>query len=406
MAIDLANHMIPAFAPALGNTARYLILYGGAGSGKSVFASQKVILRCLAARHRFLVIRKVARTIRRSVFAEIKSRLIEFGLYSDAKINSSEMHITLPNGSEIMFAGVDDVEKLKSISGVTSIWLEEATELAEDDLAQIDMRLRGETPFYKQILITFNPISHLHWIKKRFFDDPPAGMVAAFKSTYRDNPFLDDQYKRIFEDMKTRNPSLYKVYGDGEWGVMKGLIFKPPIMLESFPTSFDMEAYGMDFGFNNPSTLIHVGLKDVDWTRRVGNVYVRELIYETELSNTELGDKMRTCLLGLHKRTPIYADAAEPARIRELARQGFNITSSVKGKGSLNASIALLQSMQIYTLPSNVNFNNEMATYCWEEDNDGNLTDTPLNLNDHAIAGLRYAVWSTLKKRVRTITVG
>lgn len=404
MLVDLRKHVIPKFVDTLTNESRYLILYGGAGSGKSVFASQKVLLRCLAQKHRMLVIRRVARTLRRSVFAEIKQRMTEWGVYATAKINTSEMHITFPNGSEILFAGVDDVEKLKSISGVTSIWIEEATELAEDDLTQIDMRLRGETDHYKQIVITFNPISHMHWLKKRFFDNPADGMVRTVKSTFLDNPFVDAQYRKLFDDLRERSPSLYRVYGEGEWGVMKGLVFQPPVTLETFPESFDLEAYGMDFGFNNPSAIVHVGMKDVDWVRRVGNVYVREILYETGLSNTELGDKMRAC--GLNKRTPVYADSAEPARIKELSRQGFNVVGSVKGKGSLNTSIALLQSMNIYTLADNVNFNAEMQTYSWEEDKDGNLTDKPLNLNDHAIAGLRYAVWSTLKKRVRAVTVG
>jgi phage terminase large subunit len=401
--IDLGKFIVPKFAPLITDEKRYLILYGGAGSGKSVFASQKVVLRCMASRHRILVVRRVARTLRRSVFTEIKARLVDWGLYNTAKINTSEMHITFPNGSEIIFAGVDDVEKLKSISGITSIWIEEATELSEEDLTQLDLRLRGETPHYKQIIISFNPISHMHWLKKRFFDNPAADMVTVNKSTFRDNPYADDQYKQLFEDMKTRSPTLYQVYAEGEWGVVKGLIFKPPITLEAFPERFDLDAYGMDFGFNNPSAIVHVGLHDIDWTRRVGNVYVREVLYETGLSNTELGDRMRA--IGIKPRTPIYADSAEPARIRELARQGFNVIPSVKGKGSLNTSISLLQSMTIYTLATNVNFNAEMMTYCWEEDRDGNTTDKPLNLNDHAIAGLRYAVWSTLKKRVRRIEV-
>jgi phage terminase large subunit len=424
--IDLREGVIPKFAPGLGATERYLVLYGGAGSGKSVFASQKVILRCIAGPQRILVIRRVARTLRRSVFAEIKARLSEWGLYRTTKINATEMTVTFPNGSEILFAGVDDVEKLKSISGITSIWIEEATELSEEDFTQIDLRLRGETEHYKQIILTFNPISHMHWLKRRFFDsigmgdkgepgsftDAAPGTfvyaaqstgVRVIKSTYLDNPFVDDQYKALFEDLKRRSPSLYRVYGEGEWGVLKGLIFKPPEVVAEFPERFDMEAYGIDFGFNNPTTIIHVGFKDVDWTRRAGSLFVRELLYESGLSNAELGDKMRA--LGIERRTPVYADAAEPARIKELARHGFNIHPAAKGKNSVATSIALLQSFMVYTTPESTNLIAEMATYSWEEDKNGNMLDKPVPLNDHAIDALRYAVWSTMKKRVRKIEV-
>lgn len=400
--IDLREAVLPKFAPALGNTSRYLILYGGSGSGKSVFATQKIVLRCLASPQRYLVIRRVARTLRQSAFAEIKARIYEWKLYGSVKINSTEMTITFKNGSEILFAGVDDVEKLKSITGITSIWIEEATELGENDFIQIDLRLRGETLHYKQIILTFNPVSHLHWLKRRFFDDisPKATVI---KSTFRDNPFAGDEYEELFQEMQRYSKSLYRIYADGEWGILKGLIFNPPEVIAAFPDRFDMDAYGIDFGFNNPTVIMHAGFKDVDWTRRTGSIYVRELLYESNLSNTELGDRMRA--LGIAKRTPVYADAAEPARIKELARGGFNVIPAAKGKGSISAGIALIQSLMVYTTPDSSDFISEMATYSWEEDRNGNSLDTPVPLNDHAIDALRYAVWSTMKKRVRSIQV-
>lgn len=400
-AIDLNKAIIPSMAHLLTVDKRYSIVYGGAGSGKSVFCAQKVIIRCFNSKQRYLVIRKVARTLRHSVFSRIVAQLADWHLLGHARVNKSEMYIQFSNGSEIIFSGLDDVEKMKSIDGITSIWVEEATELLEDDLTQLDLRLRGITPYYKQIMLSFNPIAITHWLKRRFFDDPSAGETHVHKSTYKDNPFTDEAYKKVFDDLKKRSPSLYRVYGEGEWGILKGLIFNPPVTIERFPGNYDIETYGIDFGFNNPSCVLWVGLKDIDWKRRAGNVYVKELLYETELSNTELGDRMRQIGVARHK---VFADSAEPARIKELARQGFRVLPAAKGKGSVVASINLLQSLTIHTHPDNVNFNKEIASYVWEEE-DGKFLDEPVAVDDHAIAALRYAVWSLMKLPKRGIKV-
>lgn len=183
----------PVYKPLYHNQSRYLILYGGAGSGKSVFASQKIAIRAVSEnRHRFLIIRKVATTLRESVFKRFAGVISDMNLSNEWEINKTEMKFTHESGNEIMCMGLDDPEKLKSIEGVTGIWVEEATELSEEDLDQLDLRLRGTTQNYKQIIITFNPIDENHWLKSRFFDidDPWATTV---KTTFRDNKFIDEE---------------------------------------------------------------------------------------------------------------------------------------------------------------------------------------------------------------------
>ena len=210
------NHV---YLPYLKNKDRYLILYGSAGSGKSVFAAQKVVARLVGeAGHRMLVVRKVANTLRSSVFQLLIDTIHSFDLYSEFSINKSEMRITHnPTGNEILMGGLDDVEKLKSIAGVTSIWIEEATELTSDDFDQIDLRLRGETENYKQIVLSFNPIDERHWLKSRFFDEEHEDCTI-LKTTYRDNDFLDEDYKRTLELKAKVNPNYYRIYVLGEWG--------------------------------------------------------------------------------------------------------------------------------------------------------------------------------------------
>lgn len=219
------------FIPLFFDTHRYLVLMGGGGSGKSVFAGNKIIERCSTeAGHRWLVCRKVARTLRESCFNQIVGQIQEQMPERVEKIYKGDMRISFRNGSEIIFAGLDDAEKLKSIYNITGVWIEEASEISEGDFNQLDIRLRGKTVRYQQIIITFNPISILHWLKRRFFDCdtlPPAekAKIRTHKSTYKDNRFLPPENIAVLEAFKFTDPYYYSVYCLGEWGVLGKSVF-------------------------------------------------------------------------------------------------------------------------------------------------------------------------------------
>lgn len=213
----------PAFFPLFFDEHRYLVLKGGGGSGKSIFAGQKIIERCVdEPGHRMLVCRKVARTLRDSCFAQLIGQCSEVN--AGVKINRSDMALTFPNGSVILFAGLDDVEKLKSIYNVTGIWIEEASELLESDFNQLDIRLRGQTEHYKQIILSFNPISINHWLKRRFFDQTDE-RVRTSETTYKDNKFLDAENIRVLESYKDTDEYYYTVYCLGQWGTTGRSVF-------------------------------------------------------------------------------------------------------------------------------------------------------------------------------------
>lgn len=213
------------FIPLLQDTHRYLVLKGGGGSGKSIFAGRLILERVTSEPgHRWLVCRKVARTIRESCFKQLIGQAAEFYSESGYRVNKSDMLITFRNGSEIIFAGLDDVEKLKSIYNITGIWIEEASEITEADFNQLDIRLRGETKYPKQMILSFNPVSIQHWLKKRFFDarDPRA---CVHESTYKDNRYLDDEAIRTLEGFRDTDEYYYQVYCLGQWGVTGKTVF-------------------------------------------------------------------------------------------------------------------------------------------------------------------------------------
>ena len=221
----LAADSNPAFLPLYFDRHRYLVLCGGAGSGKSIFAGRKVLERVTTEKgHRWLVCRKVARTLRDSCFAQLRGQLAKHYPGSGAKVNVGDLRISFPNGSEILFAGLDDVEKLKSIYDITGIWIEEASEITEAEFNQLDIRLRTVFPNYLQMILSFNPVSITHWLKRRFFDAPDE-RATTHRSTYRDNRFLTPEAVRTLEAFRYTDPYYYQVYCLGEWGVTGRTVF-------------------------------------------------------------------------------------------------------------------------------------------------------------------------------------
>lgn len=232
-----------AYYKAFISAIRFLVLKGGAGSGKSVFCAQKILHRCKTEHytispkgekipytfaHKFLVMRKVANTLRLSVFALLKSEIERQGLVDEWKIFEGRLSfLHIPTGAQIVLTGVDDVEKLKSINDITGTWLEEATEFTEADFNQINLRLRGLYPFYKQHLISFNPISASHWLKGRFDTkrgkdgniNPHLAKTELYHTNYKHNDFLDADYIEELNNLVNVDENLARIYLDGNWGI-------------------------------------------------------------------------------------------------------------------------------------------------------------------------------------------
>lgn len=213
------------FYPLIFNRTRFEIYWGGAGSGKSQFVTQKILYRILTERnHRVIVARKFAASNKKSTFQLFQDILESMGIIGMAKIfrSHSDMRIELEDfKSNISFIGMDDPEKIKSIAGVTMIWYEECTEGEEDEIDQLNLRLRGETKHKKQFYLTFNPVSKEHWVKKKFFDTENDDVIT-LHSTYKDNRFLDQDYINNLENNFKNNQYMYQVYVLGKWGNLSG----------------------------------------------------------------------------------------------------------------------------------------------------------------------------------------
>lgn len=211
-----------AYIPYYNNKKRVLALYGGSGSGKSYFAAQKIILRTVSEKnHKFLVLRKVANTLKNSVFSLLKDVILDLGIFNEFRINNTDKSfIHLPTGNQIICSGLDEPEKIKSVQGITGMWLEEATEFMFDDFTQLLLRIRGAKDNYVQYILSFNPISEYHWLKSKFIDRVSEKEEWDYlHTTYKDNYFLTDEDKAQIEELKTLHENYYRIYALGEWGI-------------------------------------------------------------------------------------------------------------------------------------------------------------------------------------------
>ena len=215
------------YLPYLDNIDRYLLFYGGGSSGKSYFIAQRYIYKLIhPTRCNLLAVRQTGDTNRRSTFPLLKQVISNWNLSQHFKVNESDMRIVCKlTGNEVAFAGLDDVEKIKSITfsngELTDIWVEEATECQEADINQLKVRLRGGKS-KKQMVLSFNPINIQHWIKKHFID---SGLATVCFSTYKDNKFLTDDDRKALEDLQYIDEYTYEVYCLGKWGIIGKTVF-------------------------------------------------------------------------------------------------------------------------------------------------------------------------------------
>lgn len=359
---------------------------GSAGSAKSYFITQKLIVRALKEQVRILVCRRYGTTIRNTCFSLFKDILAKWKLTEFVQIRESDFHIQFPNGSEIIFTGLDVETKLLSLNDIGVIFIEEAFEVPRDIVEQLNLRLRGTTP-NKQIILAFNPISKRHWLYNFCEEEPPKNFIY-LHSTYKDNPFLDKENYEALEEMKTRNPAKYRVYGRGEWGVdIEGLVIKNWQKQEFDPyelaQTFEHRC-GMDLGWVDKSAII-----DTLYDRANNTIYVFNEFYK---SGQQLSDLVRAIEgMGL-KKSKIKVDSAEPRTIQYLRNNGINAEGANKGADSVKAGIMFLQDAYIVVHPKCENFIAELENFSYiKSKQTGEWTEDTTHEWSHAIDACRYA---------------
>ena len=308
------------------------------------------------------------------------------------------MVITCKTGYQILFKGLDDVEKIKSITPIkgvlTDIWVEEATETSLDDIRQLKKRLRGLSGVLKRLSLSFNPIYKNHWLFKEFFtyfdESKPVyrdgEKLVILKTTYKDNRFLEQD--DIDELENETDEYWHNVYTLGNWGTLGDVIFKNweiQDISEEQKKTFDNFRNGLDFGYaNDPAAF---GRSHYDKKHKI--IYILEEVYETGLTNSELANRIRP-IVGKER---VVCDSSEPKSIKELKMEGIPAVSAKKGKDSVNYGIQWLQQQHIIIDKSCQNAINEFQLYQWKKDRLGVAVSPPkpIDKDNHFIDQLRYA---------------
>lgn len=375
---------------------------GSAGSSKSYTITQKLIIRACREQIKILVCRRYGTTIRNTVFATFKEVLGKWGLTPYVKINESDFRIRFENGSEIIFLGLDDEAKLLSLNNIGTVFVEEAYEVPQNMVEQLNLRMRGNV-LNQQLILAWNPISRSSWLYKFSVENPPLNSVF-IHSTYKDNPFLNKEYIEALEELYTRNPQKAKIFCDGEWGVdAEGLVFQNWKVEEFDPVSLSASGLehrcGCDFGFIDPSTVV-ASLYD----KKNGKIYVYNEFYKRGCQLDTLYEAIVDMRL---TKTKIFMDSAEPRSIDYFKRKGINAYPCIKGAGSVNARIAFLQNHQIIIHPNCKNVIMEFENFAYERSKDGELKESFTHEYSHAIDGLGYAYSDIYSKSgLRTLNKG
>jgi phage terminase large subunit len=379
---------VPKFYPLLFDySARWECYRGSAGSAKSYFITQKIIIRCCSEKIKILVCRRYGSTLRNTCFSLFKNVLASWKLTPYVKIRETDFNIKFPNGSEIIFLGLDEETKLLSLDDIGSIFIEEVYEVPKNIVEQLNLRMRSKSA-NQQIYMAFNPISKNHWLYDFCEVNPPSSFKYTV-STYKDNPFLNDENRRELDEMETRNPNKYRIYGRGEWGIdPSGLVI----------TNFREEAFdpmelaakglehraGCDLGWVDPSAVV-----DTLYDRDNKIIYIFNEFYKSGCLLETLANAIKDMDL---TKTKLFVDASEPRTIQYFRTQGINAVGCAKGKDSVKTGYQFLQDHLIIVHPKCQNVIMELNNFTYiKSKQTGEWTEDTDHTYSHSIDAIRYA---------------
>lgn len=366
---------------------RWEFWYGGAASSKSYSITQKLIIRACREKITIAVCRRYGSTLRNSCFSLFKEILAKWKLTSYVKIKETDMSIEFPNGSKIIHLGLDDEQKLLSLNNVGCFWIEEAFEVQRDIVEQINLRMRAKNE-NQQIIMSWNPINRNSWIFDFVEVNPPKDSIK-LHFTFKDNPFISQEYIDAMEEMRVRNPAKARIYYYGEYGVNpEGLVltnwreqeFNP---MELAAAGLEHRA-GIDLGWIDKTAII-----DSLYDRENRIIYVFNEFYKSGCQLSEIADAIVEMNL---KKTKIYVDSSEPRSIQFLKNEGINAVGCTKGKDSVKAGLMFLQDNLIIVHPSCRNFIMELENFSYiKSKQTGEWTEDTTHEYSHAIDACRYA---------------
>ncbi len=380
----------------------YKVLEGSSGSAKTYSTLHYLIEKALTKKRRIVAGRHDSTTCDDSIIADFMAIMQEhFKIWSGAKWNETRKRYIFPNGSTFKFKGMSKPGKLHG-PRQDIFWGNEVTEVSYDSHRQIAMRTAEE------IIYDFNPSNNVHWVFEKVGKRDDCVWI---HSTFRDNPFLPDADRLEILAYDPSNPEnvrqgtadkwAWEVYGLGRRGRKEGAIFLIPEIIDYWPEQFlcDKWGYGQDFGFSDdPAALIECCIHQ-------GSLLLRERVYEPGLITIKSHAAPNTPSLqgryeemGISKTSKIKADQSRPDQIAELRTEGYNISATPKGPGSIVAGIDLMKRFPIKVHRASTNLQMEFQQYAWKKHATGYNLNEPADNWNHGIDAARYWAMDELVK--------
>ena len=364
--IDTTN----VFHKAYKSDTRITCLQGGTRSSKTYSLCQLFIVKALNETGKvFTICRKTLPALKGTAYRDVLELLKELGLYSEENHNKSELSYVLGNNNLLEFISIDQSQKIRGRKR-DYLWLNEANEFNYEDYQQLILRTTDK------VYLDYNPSDPYSWIYDKVITRDDCTFI---KSTYKANPFLDKDTIAEIERLKDIDPDYWRVYGMGEIGSIQTMIFRNFQLVDEVQGR--LIGYGLDFGFtNSPTALVAVYQSD-------DNLYIKEMLYEKRLTNTDLANKMKE--FRIDRQSEIIGDSAEPKSIEEIYRQGFNIKPAKKGAG-IHLGIDIMRRYKLHITKDSLNAIKEFRGYKWATDKNGDVLNVPVKVNDHLIDATRY----------------
>lgn len=345
---------------------------GGTRSGKTYSITQLLILLALTTpKLRISIVSKTFPHLKRGVVRDFTTIMQSMEVFEEDRMNRSEHIYKFANGAFIEFFSADSSDKLRG-PGRDVLFVNEANLLTYDEFLQLLLRTT------KKIIIDYNPVDEYCWIYDYVLTRPDVRFI---QSCYLDNyDFLPATQVEEIERLKDIDPHQWQIFGLGNIAKATNLIY-PNFQVSNFNITTE-PIYGLDFGYNNPTALVQL-------QRETDTLYCKLLLYETNLTNADLINKLNEIIT--NKTSFVYADAAEPARIEEIKRSGFNVWPADK---NVKQGIDFVKRFKITISPDSVELIKEIKSYKWKTDKDDKILDDPIKLNDHALDAMRYAAYT------------
>ena len=390
MIVNLNQYLNPYHVGLFQSTDRELLIRGGANAGKSYSIADKLLLQSIVQSEtplKVLVIKSTQPSLRDTVIDILQKRASLFNL--PLEVNFQNLTARCKN-TTFLFRSMfnqEDYKKVKSYTDIDYIWINEIIDIREQDYRMLKSRLRGGEAIFSQIISDFNPTGKTSWVFQRFYEKN-IGKARKLLYTVLDNPWAKKEEIEDLRNSKYDDPNYYKIYFLGEWGELEGVIYNWDIVSKP-PDNPDEILYGGDFGYSvDPAALVRI-------YRKANEFWVEQVIYETELTNVQLGHKMKR--RGVCSTDVTYWDCAEPKSIQELYDMDFNAKPCEKGPDSVRAGIDFLKEQTIHIIDGSEDIVKEQKAYVWKEDKDGKALNIPIDFDNHAMDAIRYGIYTHCK---------